>query len=345
MCNSSAFVDHTLVMTSQSVVSSVHESAHPTRRALVFLPLNGSTPFSPRINFIPTVGSNGESLVAVISTGFIGLHYGHYLEVRDNDGTLRQRLGPLPGFLPQVAAVSKRLRNPSSSSYYTAVSYFGVPSVVTVYDSNGETVAKHTLPDYTHFKRMKFRDEDNSLVLAGTDRTIVYNIKTGAKTTFYRRYRGTHSVAFNADGSKMAVYVRPNPYRAETPHVYIEDLYTGDVQRLCTVDGDTGVSFATDGQGRSVVLTYSQKDSSASMRVSVFNVPDVTNVPATPTPPTNAPSDSSAPIGAIIGGVLGGVALLVAAGVGFWLWKKRQAAPKTDRECLATAHTQDYHTM
>ena len=85
---------------------------------------------------------------------------------------------------------------------------------------------------------------------------------------------------------------------------------------VLTVDELGGASVATDGQGRSVVLAYSLVNSSTPLKVTVFNVPD------------QSTTSSTAPIGAIIGGVLGGVALLVAAGVGFFVWTKRQAAPQ-----------------
>ena len=243
--------------------------------------------------------------------------FGYFLQVRDNHGALQQSIRLKS--TPTLVAVSKRGRN---SSYYTAVLVFGVPSVVTVYESNGETVADHTLPDFTFAKGMKFRDEDNRLVVAGAHETIVYNIKAGAEATFYQQPRGSNSVAFNADGSKMAVYLNTAP-----SVVYIRNLYTGAAQSLCTVDGDTGVSLATDGQGRSVVLAYSQVNSSAPLSVTIFNVPDVTTAPATAAPTRIVSTDDgSPPIGVIVGGIA--VALLVAACVGFWLWKKRQAVPE-----------------
>ena len=306
---------------------------------LTFLPLTGGTPVTRKVSKVVCLGSNGESLVAVGVRGLYitGTYREHFaVEVYDNQATLQQRF-----YLdsePDAVAVSKVLGNSTSSYYYVAAATL---RFLTVYHSNGELVANHSLLSVIWFKGMKFRDDGNSLVAALSWDTIVFNIKTGANITFsHDLWSGVSvdSVAFNPDGSMMAFYRESSERRGTPPHVYLQDLSTGDDQAACqlprgegdvslvtdvqgrsvvlTIDEPGGVSFATDGQGRSVVLAYSLVNSSTPLKVTVFNVPD------------QSTTSSTAPIGAIIGGVLGGVALLVAAGVGFFVWTKRQAAPQ-----------------
>eukprot|EP01061_Rhynchopus_euleeides_P041513 TRINITY_DN724_c0_g1_i11.p1 TRINITY_DN724_c0_g1~~TRINITY_DN724_c0_g1_i11.p1 ORF type:complete len:401 (+),score=78.43 TRINITY_DN724_c0_g1_i11:57-1259(+) len=315
-CASSIFIDRPLMMNGQSVVSVASVYSVLRYDVLTFLPLTGGAPVTRKISRAICTASNGESLSVVGLNDYSAGRPQFPVEVYDNQGTLQQSL-ELEG-RPEDVAVSKLIGNSTSSDYYVAVGFVGLP--LTVYDSNGDIVASYTLRRDPFFSGMKFRDEDNSLVLAEFSETIVFNIETGASTTssLPDQYSFGVLVAFNDDGSK--IFANLQSLQGGAPRVYVRDVDTGDGRMLCTMDDDapwiTGVSFATDGQGRSVVLTYSQKADSAPLKVSVFNVPG------------QSTTSSTAPIGAIIGGVLGGVALLVAAGVGFWLWKKRQAAPE-----------------
>eukprot|EP01061_Rhynchopus_euleeides_P041528 TRINITY_DN724_c3_g1_i1.p4 TRINITY_DN724_c3_g1~~TRINITY_DN724_c3_g1_i1.p4 ORF type:complete len:127 (+),score=25.49 TRINITY_DN724_c3_g1_i1:201-581(+) len=111
------------------------------------------------------------------------------------------------------------------------------------------------------------------------------------------------------------------------------DLSTGLVQTLCeqTVENKTGgwasyvnVSFVTDGQGRGMVLAQTRTKPSSIQALQV-----------TLTAPEGQAHVSdgvkSAPIQSIMHVVYNKVALLVAAGVGFCLWKMLQVAPQQDK--------------
>eukprot|EP01061_Rhynchopus_euleeides_P041529 TRINITY_DN724_c3_g1_i2.p1 TRINITY_DN724_c3_g1~~TRINITY_DN724_c3_g1_i2.p1 ORF type:complete len:422 (+),score=42.96 TRINITY_DN724_c3_g1_i2:135-1268(+) len=302
------------------------------------LPFTGGLPrLSSTTYEIPiSAGSIGDPFTVMGSRHSDGDN-SYFVEVFDSRGNSKLVVDTARQvYPPKVVAVSKPIG--TTTSFYVAVAS---DYTVFVHLQSGSQLLSYDLPDRATVIALTFQGEHTLVIVARTSsketkqvsHTVVYDLKTDAHTTFTNDDWYISSVAFNDEGSHMAVSGSQGGGEQGTPFIYIMDLSTGLVQTLCeqTVENKTGgwasyvnVSFVTDGQGRGMVLAQTRTKPSSIQALQV-----------TLTAPEGQAHVSdgvkSAPIQSIMHVVYNKVALLVAAGVGFCLWKMLQVAPQQDK--------------
>eukprot|EP01061_Rhynchopus_euleeides_P001237 TRINITY_DN1088_c1_g1_i3.p1 TRINITY_DN1088_c1_g1~~TRINITY_DN1088_c1_g1_i3.p1 ORF type:complete len:368 (+),score=63.15 TRINITY_DN1088_c1_g1_i3:566-1669(+) len=270
------------------VVMATAVPAKPGNMSFTILPvddLENVIALTGGVGSIYSLGSNNENVTVVGAASDIPEYQVDVLKVSPfgqgyTDDTLW-----LTG-VPIAVAISNTLGG--TRVHYVAIANSGADGVhVVVTIPRQGVVNSFPLPAGTgEVLALKFYDEGPYLAIVTVTGTLIYNIRSGWFQTYANNDWYTSSVAFNDDGSWMAVSGSRGGFVGGTPYIYMLSLRTGAVQTLCQqemVDKDhpannyASLSYATDAQGRGVILSRHQKNTTH-MVMQTFRVPNTTDV-------------------------------------------------------------------